>query len=125
VPARVGYCSDANKGAWTQQITGALLFLRQKKTTSLECFFSGPPPPLLQFVCVQYGSISVFPVPSVSLVISGGLSHSTELFLKVKAESCIFLMHLKGHLVIWFCKSFFPYPGDVKESSKWILVRHM
>lgn len=52
VPARVGYCCDAKKGAWTQQIRGALVFLRQKKSLPLGVIFLDPPS-LPQSACVQ------------------------------------------------------------------------
>jgi len=55
----------------------------------------------------------------------GRSSNSIELFLKVTARWFIFLMHQKGHLVIWFCKSFFPHLVMWKRAQIWILVRHM
>jgi len=52
VLARVGYCSNAKKGAWTQQIRGTLVFLRQKKSLPLGVIFLDPPS-IPQSACVQ------------------------------------------------------------------------
>lgn len=51
VPARVGYCSNAKKGAWTQQIRGALVFLKRKKKTFPWVLFFWTPLPTTICVC--------------------------------------------------------------------------
>jgi hypothetical protein len=98
------------------------LFYGKKKFTSLGCYFSGPPFPIYHplTLSVQCGTTSVFPVSPVLLVISGGCSHSIQLFLKVSAQPCIFLMYQKGHMVIWFCGSHFPSLVDVQECAQMV-----
>jgi hypothetical protein len=82
------------------------------------------------------------PLPSTTRV------HSVRIHIRISGAICL-TRHIRGtftfhrvifksystvvyfsdaserSLVIWFCKSSFPYPDDVKESSKWILVQHM